>query len=118
MPYVFRSRRRGGGWHKRWRFQYTDSHGRRRTGTGSTSWSETGKLAQHVQAQEDAIRKGWRPAPKVSDTPRAFDEVLAEYLAWGESQGGHGGHPWGAKHATMRRLHLAWWKERLGLTML
>ena len=36
---------------------------------------ETEKLATSVQAEQDAIRKGWRPAPKVSDTPRPVAEV-------------------------------------------
>ncbi len=43
---------------------------------------------------------------------------MDEYLAWGESKGGRGGLPWGDVHARMRKAHLQWWKEQLGLTTL
>src|SRR5262245_29049938 len=111
MPYVFQSkRRRDGETHARFRFQYTDFRGIRRTATGTTSRSETEKFALNVQSEQDAIRKGWRPPPKSSDVPRDFGDVLKEYLAWGEAQGGRGGRPWGETHARMRRSHLDWWQ--------
>src|SRR5881409_1386768 len=103
MPYIFKTKRKDGTDHQRWRFQYTGWRGRRRTATGTTSKSETEKLALRVQSDQDAIRNGWRPAPKTSDKPRLFKEVSTEYLAWGQSQGGRGGHPWGKTHARMRR---------------
>ena len=119
MPYLFQSKRKGGSARNlRWRFQYTDWRGKRRSGTGTTSRAETEKLALRVQAEQDAIRRGWKPAPKSSDRARAFDEVVEEYLAWGESQGGRNGHPWAEVHARMRRSHLAWWKRRLNLSVL
>ena len=104
--------------HPRWRFRYTDWQGQRRSATGTTSRAETEKLALHVQSNQDAIRKGWRPPPKTSDKPREFSDVAAEYLAWGNSQGGRGGRPWGKTHARMRTAFLEWWRERLGLEML
>lgn len=115
MPYVFQTEDKSGEPHPRWKFQYTDWKGRRRSATGTTSKAETEKLAHHVQADQDAIRKGWRPPPKTSDTPRVFDEVMAEYLAWGESQGGRGGRPWAPGHLRMRRSYLGWWKKQLSL---
>ncbi len=39
-------------------------------------------------------------------------------LAWGESQGGRGGRPWGKTHVRNRITHLGWWQERLGLEIL
>ena len=113
MPYLFRTKRRDGSWHPRWRFQYTDWRGRRRTGLGTTGKRETEDLALTVQTDQDAIRKGWKPAPKASDKPRRFEEVSLEYLAWGNSQGGRGGRPWGATHSRMRQAFLEWWKEHL-----
>ena len=118
MPYVFQTKRKNGKYHPRWRFQYTDWHGRRRSATGTTGKAETEKIALRVQAEQDAIRNGWRPPPRPSDTPHAFEEVKGEYLAWGESQGGRGGRPWGKTHARMRRFFLEWWKDRLGLELL
>jgi hypothetical protein len=49
--------------------------------------------------------------------PRSIQDVLNEYLAWGESHGGRGGRAWGVTHARMRRAHLAWWKERLAVDL-
>lgn len=118
MPYLFQSKDSDGRSHPRWRFQYTDWKGKRRTATGTTSESETRKLALAVQSEQDAIRRGWKPAPKVSDRPRPFGDVVDEYLAWGATQGGRGGRPWGRTHQRMRKMHLAWWQERLGCELL
>ncbi len=82
MPYMFKTKSRDGKPHPRWKFQYTDWQGKRRSATGTTSKVQTEKLAQRVQAEQDAIRKRWQPAPKNSDTPRAFREVMEEYLCY------------------------------------
>ena len=118
MPYVFQSNDPEGKPHARWRFQYTDWKGKRRTATGTTSEPETRKLALAVQAEQDAIRRGWKPAPKPSARPRRISEVVDEYLAWGGAQGGRGGRPWGKTHLRMRKAHLAWWQERLDCELL
>ena len=118
MAHVFRTHsRKDGKAHPRWRFEFIDWQGRKRKGTGYTSKAETEKLALRVQAEHDEIRKGFRPPPKRSERPRAFDEASAEYLAWGEAQGGRGGRAWSERHARMRRVHLAWWKDELRLKM-
>src|SRR5438093_332923 len=54
MPYVFQTRGKDGSPHSRWRFQFSDFRGRRRTATGTTSRTETEKLAQRVQSDQDA----------------------------------------------------------------
>ncbi|MCK4670763.1 MAG: site-specific integrase [Nanoarchaeota archaeon] len=116
MAYLFRTRGKNGKLHRRWRFQYTDWQGRRRTGTGTASKKETEKLAARIGAREDEIRKGYRPPPKSSEVrqARAFQEVLDEYMAWGKSQGGHGGKPWSRTHIHSRNFYLSFWKKRLG----
>ncbi len=120
MAYLFRTRNKSGKFHPRWRFQYTDWQGRRRTATGKTSKSETEKLAARVEAKNDEIRKGFRPVPKKSDkhVERPFQEVMSEYFAWGESQGGRGGRAWSKGHTRMTRSLLSWWKDHLGLKTL
>lgn len=128
MPYIFQTFKKDGTPHMRWRFQFRDWKGRRRTGTGATTQTETEKIANIVQTREDAIRKGWAQAPKSSDAPRDFGTfgktynedtgTIAEYLAWGRSQGGKGGRPWDNEHATKRRLTLKWWKETMGFSSL
>ena len=103
-------------YHPRWRFQYVDWTGRKRTATGTTSKAETERIALVVQAEKDKVRKlKIKAPPKLSDVPRAIDDVIHEYLDWGKSQGGRGGHAWGEIHAFKRDSSLMWWKEHLGL---
>ncbi|GMV83499.1 MAG: hypothetical protein AMXMBFR7_46830 [Planctomycetota bacterium] len=114
MPYVFQSKRKDGNPHPRWKYQYTDWQGKRCTATGSTSRADTEREALREQIKQDEIRKGLRPAPKVSDAPREFDLVVAEYMAWGRAQGGRGGFPWGRVHARNKEAWLRTWKRALG----
>src|SRR5437762_2386554 len=113
MPTIFQTLDRNGKPHRNWRFKYIDWTGKRRTATGLPSKSDTKALAWKIQAEQDEIRKGLRAPPKESDKPRPFEEVAAEYLAWGLSQGGHGGRPWSDKHASNRRAHLNFWQFSL-----
>ncbi|HLX62350.1 MAG TPA: site-specific integrase [Planctomycetota bacterium] len=115
MPYVFLDKRKKP---YVYRFQYTDHKGRRRTGTGTTSKPDTEQMALIAQAKERAIKRTWAVAPKPSDTPRDAEKVIKEYLAWGESQGGHGGRPWSAEHLKHKRCRLEFWRTRLGLVLL
>ena len=117
MPYVFETFSKSGKPHPRKRFQFTDWSGKRRTATGTTSWRETRKLAERVQAEHDEIRKGFRapPNPARQHAKRPFSDVKEEYLNWGGSQGGRGGRPWGRGHARMRQSLLNWWETQLGL---
>ncbi|HEY3324258.1 MAG TPA: hypothetical protein VGP72_27655 [Planctomycetota bacterium] len=118
MPTIFQTFDKSGRPHPRWRFKYIDYTGKRKTATGATTKSETIKLANKVQADNDAIRKGWRPPPKPSEKQRPFAEVVAEYLAWGKSQGGHGGRPWSDGHARLRETHLHYWADALAIELL
>ncbi len=106
--------------HPRWRYQIIDRQGRRRIKTGYPTKTETIKLAHRVQAQEDEIRNGYRPAPRSAEkhATRPFSEAVDEYMTWGESQGGRGGRGWSKVHRRMRRSYLAWWEERLGIEVL
>ena len=117
MPYVFKTMQSNGEPHRNWRYQYTDWTGRRRGATGTASKRETEMIALRVQDKQDKIRKGHAPPPNTAIRHKntAFSEVKDKYITWGESQGGTGGRPWGEGHAAMRRAHLDWWQERLGL---
>jgi len=116
--YLYRTKSKRGKPHSRWRFQYTDWQGRRRSATGTTSKAETAKIAAQVQAKEDGIRKGWYPPPKASSEPRVFEQVTAEYMRWGIAQGGRRGHGWSEWHIHKRRTFLNWWQDRLNLRLL
>ena len=93
MAYVFQTFDKNGKPHPHWKFQFTDWTGRRRSSTGTTSRTETEKLAARVEAEHDAIRRGHREPPKSFNKHlnRPFEEARNDYLAWGESQGGRGG---------------------------
>ncbi|HEY3318956.1 MAG TPA: tyrosine-type recombinase/integrase [Planctomycetota bacterium] len=118
MPTIFRTKDRHGKWHHNWRFKFIDYTGQRKTATGLPTKEATKTLAWKIQAEQDEIRKGLRPAPKESEKPRLFDQILAEYLAWGASQGGHGGRPWSLRHYGPRKARLEFWRTRLKLELL
>ena len=98
---------------------YKDWTGKRQYLTEETA-KQALKAAMAIEKEHDEIRKGYRPAPSSSDGHRKslWSDVLKEYLAWGESQGGRGGRPWGEHHARQRRARLMWWGERLGFSIL
>jgi len=115
MAYVFQIKNRNGKRSGKWRFQYTDWTGRRRTGTGSLSKRDTEKLAVRIEVEHDEIRRGFRPPPHKSfkHKLRPFAELAQEFIEWGEAQGGRCGRPWGKDHARKYRTRLPWWAEQL-----
>lgn len=104
----------------KYRAGFTNRQGRQQRFTGTTNPKETLAIARKLEDDHRQIRLGYRDAPVSSDfaKSRAFAEVCAEYLAWGNSQGGRGGRPWAAKHAEKRAFYLDYWQARLGLKIL
>ena len=98
---------------------YTDFTGKRRYFTALTR-SAAKSLAQRKETEHRLIRQGVLPVPAVSAKHRtgSFAEVVKEYLAWGETQGGRGGRSWSKEHAKNRRVQLTWWGQRLALEVL
>ena len=115
MAHVFQTFDKDGKAHPRFKFEFSDWKGHRRKGTGTTSQRETVKLALHVQSEQDAIRRGWKPAPKESDKPREYAAAVAEYMEWGRSCGGRRGFGWSMDHAGKKKNALEWWSDRLHL---
>jgi integrase len=105
-----------GGLYQAWFVDYT---GKKKYFT-MRSKADAQRKAQRLEDEHQEIRKGLRPPPDSSarHRKRPCSEVMTEYLAWGEAQGGRGGRPWGKTHARMRRSHLEWWQECLGLETL
>lgn len=110
MVYVFKIQGK-----KRWRYRYKKADGRKGFGIGLTSKRETEQIAMRRQTEEEAIARGWKKAPKPSDTPRNALETMQEYLDWGKTQGGRRGHGWGERTAIANRSRLLFWKDELGL---
>ena len=98
---------------------FTDYTGKRRYFTALTR-TEAKREAKRLDAEHRLIRQGIRPVPTSTDKHRVtpLSEVIEEYLAWGESQGGRQGRPWSEVHAHNRRTQLSWWRDRLGLEMM
>ncbi len=79
-----------------WRTRIEDHRGNRRFFTLSTDKRQAQKEADMIENREREIRQGLRPAPTPKDKARDRDirELMEEYLAWGNLQGGRKGRPW------------------------
>jgi integrase len=105
MAYLFRTKSKSGKLHPRWKFQYTDHGGVRRTQAGYTSKVETEKYARAVEEKQRQIKEGLVAAPGSAFHSRKLvvKDIVKEYLAWGRLQG------WTACHAEHREAQLNWW---------
>lgn len=94
--------------------------GQRKFFLGVRSRPETLRMAQRLEDEHRQVRLGYRPPPHPSDQyqTRPLVEVVQEYLAWGQLQGGRRGHPWSPRHFENRQRHLAWWQAQLSLKVL
>ena len=120
MPGILRTKTKGGKWRAWYKSHLTGPDGRRKTikFTGTRSRRETLALAQERQVHEDRIIAGLAQAPEDRKPWRDFVDTVQDYLAYGESQGGRGGRPWGRTHARNQRAQLAWWHEQIGFRTL
>ena len=120
MPGVLKRKTKDGKWRAWYKSHLPGSDGYRKTVkfTGTTSRRDTLALAHQHQLDEDRIAAGLAAAPNQPSTSRGFVETVQEYLAYGESQGGHGGRPWCPTHARNQRSKLAWWHEQIGFETL
>ena len=98
---------------------FTDYTGKKQYFTALTR-SEAKKEAKRLEAEHRLVRQGIHPVPSSAARHRStsFNEVVQDYLDWGQSQGGWRGRPWSPKHAHNRAAQLAWWRERLGIEVL
>ena len=120
MPGILSKKTRDGKWRAWYKSHLLASDGRRKTlkFTGTRSRRDTLALAHQRQLQEDRIVAGLAAAPLVPVAWLGFVDTVQEYLAYGESQGGRGGRPWGRTHARNQRSRLAWWHEQIGFKTL
>jgi len=94
---------------------FMDTNGKQKFFAGSRSRSDTLRIAERLEDEHRQVKLGYRPVPKKPDKhkTRPFKEVVSEYLAWGNMNGGRGGRPWDASHAEKRKRLLAWWQNAL-----
>ncbi len=105
---------------KRFQGWFTDDTGKQKFFLGTRSRPETLRMAERLEDEHRQVRLGYRPAPTSADRSRTqpFGDMVTEYLAWGEAQGGRGGKGWAPVHAHNRLTDLMWWKGALGLKTL
>ena len=82
--------------------------------------AEAKKQAAILESREIEIKTELRAAPTVADKAavRPFDDVVDEFLAGGNLNGGRGGRPWSKHNAKKRKYFLAWWKKELSFSIL
>ncbi len=118
MAGVWQTKDKNGRPHTLWRYWFIDWEGKRRSGTGTTSKTNTLKAARKKEEEHREIKMGMRPRPQLAKSqPKRFSDICQEYLDWGASQGGRAGHPWGEKHFASRKRHLQWWQKKLGMVL-
>lgn len=99
---------------------FIDYKGDRKFFAGTKRKSETLRMAEKFEDDHRQVRLGYRPIPKKADKykNKHITIISDEYLAWGKSQGGRGGKPWGKEHLKKRTSHLKWWEEKLSLEVM
>jgi integrase len=104
----------------KYRAWFIDHTGEQRHFTGTRNKTQTRRIAERLEDEHRQIRLGYTPRPHASEAHarRPVQEVMAEYLAWGQSQGGRGGRAWSVPHARKRQTQLDWWNATLGLKTL
>ncbi len=103
-----------------WHARIEDHKGHRRNFTLSPNKSQAQKEADMIENREREIRLGLRPPPSTLElsATRPVGEVMDEYFAWGEAQGGRKGRPWAKSHSRNKRTILSWWFKVLSATHL
>ena len=108
---------RRGGKYQGW---FIDYKGDRKYFTGTKRKAETLRIAEKLEDDHRQVRLGYRPIPNKADKFRNkhVSSIMREYLAWGKSQGGRNGRPWGKEHLRKRKSILEWWEERLDVEVM
>lgn len=98
-----------------WHSRITDHNGRRLYLTLSTNKAQAQREADMIENREREIRLGLRPPASKSEKAmkRAITDVLGEYFAWGNAQGGRKGNPWAPSHFRNKQTILTWWFSEL-----
>jgi site-specific recombinase XerD len=107
--------------HANWRYWYIDWRGKRVWKSGTADPIRTQRIADAKELEQERLREeidlGIRQPPDSAEQakPLSIADLVTDYLERGTAQGGRGGHPWGEKHADMRKNHLEFWTAQLGL---
>lgn len=98
-----------------WRTRVDDHRGNRRFYTLSTDKKQAQREADMIENREREMRQGLRPIPTRHDkaSDQSIQDVMEEYLAWGNLQGGRKGRPWSPTHSRDKRSTLSWWLGEL-----
>lgn len=75
MAYIYQTKKKDGTPHPPWRFQYRNRHGRKVKGTGYSSKRDTERLATRLEAEESAIKNGYRDAPRCEENGSLYRTI-------------------------------------------
>ena len=100
-----------------WRIWFMDGTGKQQFAKGTRSKRESRQLAKALETRERTLGSIPQAAPMTQEVHRGepIDDIMADYLAWGETQGGLIGGSWSTTHAAEKRAKLGYWKDKLGL---
>ena len=100
-----------------WRIWYMDGTGKQQFTRGTRSKRESRQLAKALETRERTLGSIPQAAPMTQHMHpgEPIDDIMADYLAWGETQGGLIGGSWSTAHAAEKRAKLGYWKDKLGL---
>jgi len=103
----------------RYRFNFTDEFGHRRTGSGTIDKDESERIALSKQAECRALQAtGVKPHSWIEHARRPYAEVTAQFIEWGKAQGGRLHTGWEKTYAEHLQKVLDWWAEQLGFRFL
>lgn len=88
---------------------------------GTASKTETLNIARMKEDEHRRILLGYKEAPAIAERHKetAYAEIVAEYIAWGEAQGGRNGYPWNNAHANRVHSQLErFWPKALSLEIM
>ena len=114
--HIRRKKLRDGTFSPYWTVEVLDRDGQKRSKRGPASKLEARRLGREWQAREDSIRRGFLPRPKKSEGRFPIRDVYTDYLAWGETHGGHHGRRWATETQRKKRERLGWWWDWLKIS--
>lgn len=107
-------------YYSKFRAHVTDHLGKQKTIVLLENKRESERQATKLQSRYDDMRNGLIAPPTASSKAgrRDFADVVAEYLEWGNTNGGRKNNPWSPDYAGKRVFYLNWWKNVLNLKLL
>lgn len=101
-------------------YKYKDQYGKWKTGKGWPDYQKTKHHADTLEAEHRAVRNGEKTAPPAwqKRSRQPIQEIIVEYLKWGNMHGGKKNRPWAKQLSENKPRQLKYWTEALGVNTL